>query len=624
MFRSAHALGIATVAVFSDADQDAPFVGEADQAVRIGEGPAGRSYLSIDAILAAAAETFADAVHPGYGFLAENAEFARRCADAGLTFVGPPVHAIAAMGDKVLARRRMVEAGVPVVPGYEGEDDSDAELAVAAERLGVPLLVKAVAGGGGRGMRTVASLGELPTALASARSEAQAAFGNGALFLERKLLGGRHIEIQVIADQHGNVAHLGERECSVQRRHQKVIEEAPSPAVDAELRARMGAAAVAAARAIDYVGAGTVEFLLTDGGEFFFLEMNTRLQVEHPVTELVTGHDLVELQLRAAAGERLALTGVMAGHAIEARIYAEDPYAGYVPQIGPIAVWRPASGEGVRVDDGVQTGQTITPFYDAMIAKVIAWGPDRETARRRLIRAVRRSVLLGPTTNRSFLAALLSDPMFIAGDVRTDTLDGRGAPGEAPQPDAPLWALAAVLRSGAGTWNSRGEARWSVTLRCGELEHAIALAWEGGRSLRATIGDRAMDVEVLRREGHDVLAEVDGVRRRYTVADQGPDAVAIDDDGHAFRFSEPSALGARADAVGGDDVRTPMGGRVVQVLVVAGDAVTRGHGVAIVEAMKMEHRVAAPRDGTIATVRVAPEDQVDAGQILATLERDDE
>lgn len=628
IFRTARQLGIATVAVFSDADADAPFVADADEAVRLGPGPASESYLLIDAVIAAAKKTGADAIHPGYGFVAENADFARRCQHEGIVFVGPSPEAIAAMGDKVVAKRAMIDAGVPVVPGYQGQDTTDERLIAEASRVGVPLLVKAVAGGGGRGMRAVTELADVAAALQSARAEAAAAFGNGSLFLERRITGARHIEIQVIADRHGNVHHLGERECSVQRRHQKVIEEAPSPAVDAALRAQMGQAAVDAAKAIDYVGAGTVEFLLDDAGEFFFLEMNTRLQVEHPVTEMVYGVDLVALQIAAAEGRRIEQVNQrIDGHAIEARIYSEDPAAGYMPSLGPIALWRPAAREHVRVDHGIATGQSITPFYDAMVAKVVAWGPDRDTARRRLAAAVADSVLLGPTSNRAQLMQLLRDQAFVDGRFFTDTLDKRTDPGGGAEPSVQLWALAAVLRSvGADshTWCSTGAAHWNVLLQSGSSTRSVTLRAVGTQTIEATVPPDAaqggtVQIRLVSAQGCSLVAEVEGVRRRYTWVAIDDDGLAIDAAGLAFRWREPSPTAAKAEAAGGDDVKAPMEGRVVAVKVKPGDPVERGQVVALVEAMKMEHRVLAPRDGTIDTVGVKPDDHVAGGRIMATL-----
>ncbi|HEY7800611.1 MAG TPA: acetyl-CoA carboxylase biotin carboxylase subunit, partial [Hyphomonadaceae bacterium] len=403
IMRTARRMGLRTVAVYSDADANAPHVKFADDAVRIGPGPVGESYLSIENIIAAAKSSGATAIHPGYGFLSENAKFAKAVEKAGLTFVGPPPAAIDAMGDKARAKRKMIESGVPCVPGYEGEDQSAKAFANAAAKVGYPVMIKAAAGGGGRGMRIVEKAGDLETALKTARSEAQNAFGNGDLILEKAIVRPRHVEIQVFADSHGAVIHLGERDCSVQRRHQKVIEEAPCPVMTPDLRERMGAAAVEAARAVDYVGAGTVEFLLDESDAFYFLEMNTRLQVEHPVTEMVTGIDLVALQLRVARGEALGIAQhdvTLNGHAIEVRLYAEDPEAGFLPSSGHVHLFHAPTDEGVRVDAGVETAGDVSAFYDPMLAKIVAHGATRDEARRRLISALSSTAVFGPRTNR--------------------------------------------------------------------------------------------------------------------------------------------------------------------------------------------------------------------------------
>ncbi|MFY0534783.1 acetyl-CoA carboxylase biotin carboxylase subunit [Nannocystis pusilla] len=470
IIRTAHALGYRTVAVYSDADAGAPHVGLADRAVRIGPPPVRESYLNVAALIAAAKQAGADAVHPGYGFLSENDGFAQAVLDAGLVFIGPSPAAIRAMGNKAAAKRAMIAAGVPCIPGFQDSSEagqSAGRLAAEAERIGLPLLIKAAAGGGGRGMRMVRDWDGLPAALASARSEAESAFGSGELILERAITSGRHVEIQVFGDSHGHAIHLGERDCSVQRRHQKVVEESPSPAVSPALRAEMGAAAVLAARSIDYVGAGTVEFMLDADGKFYFLEMNTRLQVEHPVTELVTGLDLVAWQLRVAAGEPLPLTQEqieLRGHAIEVRLYAEDPYAGYLPQAGEVVAWQPASGDGVRVDHGLHRQQTVSPFYDPMIAKVITYGRTRDEARRRLVSALGRSVLLGLPNNKRFLADILEHPVFAAGGATTRFLDEHLPAPARPEPDARAWAIAATIwtlghvRGDYSPWRSAGRA----------------------------------------------------------------------------------------------------------------------------------------------------------------------
>ncbi len=425
VIRSARALGYETVAVYSEADANAPHVRMADLAVPIGPAPAAQSYLSIDRLVEAARVAKADALHPGYGFLSENADFAAACRDAGLVFIGPPPEAIRSMGNKAEAKRLLGAAGLPCLPGYHEADQSDGRLARAAETIGFPVMVKAAAGGGGRGMRLVASAAELPAALAAARAEALNAFGSDELILEKAVEHARHIEIQIFADGHGNVIHLGERDCSIQRRHQKLIEEAPSPAVTAGLREAMGQAAVAAARAIHYVGAGTVEFLLDADGAFYFLEMNTRLQVEHAVTEAITGQDLVAWQIRVAAGERLPLVQAevaFAGYAIEARLCAEDVPGDFLPQSGAVLAWQPPEGPGIRVDHGLAAGLAVTPYYDSMLAKIIAFGTDREEARRRLIAALERCLLLGIATNRALLIDCLDHPEFVAGKATTSFL----------------------------------------------------------------------------------------------------------------------------------------------------------------------------------------------------------
>ncbi|HCH61177.1 MAG TPA: hypothetical protein DFR83_00135, partial [Deltaproteobacteria bacterium] len=446
VMRTAKALGLRTVAVFSDADADAPHVAMADVAVRIGPAAVAESYLDPARILAAAEATGAEAIHPGYGFLSENADFAAAVADAGLVWVGPPASAIAAMGDKAAAKERMRAAGVPVVPGFEGDDPTDEQLIEAAASVGYPLLVKATAGGGGRGMRIVRRPDDLSDALRSARAEAGAAFGSGRLLLERLVEGARHVEVQVFADTWGNTIHLGERDCSVQRRNQKVVEEAPSPAVDAALRGQMGQAACDAAAAVGYVGAGTVELLLGPDGAFYFLEMNTRLQVEHPVTEMVTGLDLVELQLRVALGEPLGTSQSdvhLSGHSIEVRLYAEDPSQGYLPQPGPYAAWVPPAA--IRVDHGLSASGTISAHYDPMVAKLIATGPDRNTARRKLLRALEDTVFFGGATNRDLLLRILVDADFVEGAVHTRWLDGRPELAEAVEAHPLSRVLAAAV-----------------------------------------------------------------------------------------------------------------------------------------------------------------------------------
>ncbi|MFT5223697.1 MAG: acetyl-CoA/propionyl-CoA carboxylase biotin carboxyl carrier protein, partial [Glaciecola sp.] len=480
VFATCRRLGIATVAVYSDADQDAPHVADADEAVRLGPPPAAESYLDSELVLAAAIATGADAIHPGYGFLSENADFARACAEAGITFIGPNVEAIAVMGDKGESKRLLEPAGVPMVPGVHSPGLTDDDLIAAAATVGFPALVKAVAGGGGKGMRTVASLEDLPEAIGAARREAAKAFGDDTLIMERYITRSRHVEVQVFGDAHGNVIHLFERECSVQRRHQKVVEETPSTAVDADLRARMGAAAVKAAQAVNYQGAGTVEFLLTDTGEFFFLEMNTRLQVEHPVTEAITGLDLVEMQLRVAAGEPLGLTQdqiTSSGHAIEVRVYAEDPAAGFLPQLGTVARFEVPLDDDVRVDTGVEDGSEVSRFYDPMLAKIIVHGPDRATSLARMSEVLAGTAVLGVATNVDHLRAIVEHPAFLAGDVTTSFLDDHLP--DFTRPDLPAEVLLAAAAAVApptdddvwgslGPWRIAGVGGWPLRFADGE------------------------------------------------------------------------------------------------------------------------------------------------------------
>ncbi len=532
VMRTASDMGYRTAAVYSEADADALHVRCADVAACIGPAEPRASYLNCAAIVAAAKQMGADAVHPGYGFLSENADFALACAEAGLTFIGPPPAAIAAMGNKAAAKRRMLEAGVPCVPGYQGADQSEATLTHEAERIGFPVMVKAAAGGGGRGMRLVAAKRDLAAALAGARAEAENAFGSGELLLEQAVVDGRHVEIQVLADTHGNVIHLGERDCSVQRRHQKVLEEAPSPAVGPELRASMGAAAVAVAKAIGYTNAGTVEFLLGSDGAFYFLEMNTRLQVEHAVTEMVTGLDLVALQIRIAAGEPLPISqgdSSIAGHAIEARLYAEAPHRGFLPQPGQLAVWRPPGGHGLRVDHGLNPSQAISSYYDPMLAKIIAVGASREEARRRLVQALEQTVALGTGTNRAFLIDALSHPEFVAGRATTQFVPKHFAKVPAPSADAAalgvaaaLWFEASARQHGhdpARAWSSSGALAWPLRLQADGRAVVCSVAVLGPRRYRVEIdGGRHRDRsgKRLRRAGalHDRRA---GAQCRYCV-----------------------------------------------------------------------------------------------------------
>jgi geranyl-CoA carboxylase alpha subunit len=599
VMRTAKVMGYRTVAVYSDADKDAPHVAFADEAVRIGPPPVGESYLNIDRILEAAHKSGADAVHPGYGFLSENEAFATACGKAGLVFIGPPPAAIAAMGNKAAAKRRMIDAGVPCVPGYQGADQSDNSLQNEARKIGLPVMVKAAAGGGGRGMRLVERDGDLGEAIRMARAEAAGAFGSGELILERAVIDARHVEIQVFADNHGSVIHLGERDCSVQRRHQKVIEEAPSPAVDADLRHRMGAAAVAAARTIGYRGAGTVEFLLGSDGAFYFLEMNTRLQVEHPVTEAITGLDLVEWQLRVTRGEPLPLKQDqvrLAGHAIEVRLYAEDAYAGFLPQTGRVDIWRPAAGPGLRIDHGVKDGLAISPFYDPMIAKVIAHGATREEARARLVRALHDTVVLGPTTNRHFLIRLLEHPEFAAGKATTAFIGKHAFPSPAVRDRH--WLLAASL-----LWRQSAE-RYPANLR----------GWRNSNPEPSPI-----KLAVGKTERTIPLTPADVSPETPPFCIDGTDIV-VDLDAHTVRFQDRTYLAPTSAAEGSDGkLRAPMDGRIVAINVAAGDKVTRGQTLVVLEAMKIQHQLKAALDAEVESVAVREGQQVSNRTVLVTM-----
>ncbi len=641
IIRTARALGYRTIAVFSDADRAAPHVRLADDAVRIGPAPAGDSYLVGEKIIAAAKASGAGAIHPGYGFLSENADFAEACAKAGLVFIGPSPEAIAAMGNKAEAKRRMIAAGVPCVPGYEGEDQSDSTFAAEAARIGYPVMVKAAAGGGGRGMRLVAHADDLPKSLATARSEAENAFGSGELILEKAILRPRHVEVQVFADDHGTTIHMGERDCSVQRRHQKVIEEAPCPVMTPELRDRMGAAAVEAARAVDYRGAGTVEFLLDGNGAFFFLEMNTRLQVEHPVTEMVTGLDLVALQIGIAQGEPLGLSQddiVLDGHAIEARLYAEDPALDFLPQTGRVALWQPATGEKVRVDSGVETGQEVTPFYDPMVAKVIAFGPTREIARQRLVAALKGTVLFGLRSNAEFLVDVLEKPTFAAGEATTAFIDEEFSGGvAAPAPDFEETAIAAVmhyraLRDAAAAkaigvppqlveWSSGEAVAAPFDYACGEARRAVSVLPLGRERYRVAGNGSEAEISIGSVAAGGTIAEIGGRRRAVAAMVAAPGTIDIAINGRTWRMRNMVGLGAETEAaVGGGRVTAPMHGVVIDVFVQPGNAVEPGVRLLVLEAMKMQHEITASIGGTVKRIACAPGTQVAADDLLVEIE----
>jgi len=617
IIRSIHDLGYESVAVYSDADVAAPFVALADRAVPLGEAQASRSYLDGRKIIAAARASGADAIHPGYGFLSENADFAAQCREAGLQFIGPLSDSIRAMGDKREAKQKMLDAGVPCIPGHLGDSEDEAAISAAASRIGFPVIIKAAAGGGGRGMRVVRSIEELAANLKAARSEALNAFGDATVYLERLVEGGRHIEIQIAADEYGNTIHLGERDCSIQRRFQKVIEEAPSPFVDADLRARMGAAAVAAARAVNYVGIGTVEFLVDADRNFYFIEMNTRLQVEHPVTELVTGIDLVELQLRIAAGDELPLEQAavaFSGHAIEARLYAEDAENDYLPQTGRILHWVPTEGPGIRIDSGIAEGNVLTPYYDAMIAKVIAHGDDRESARRRLASALRRSPLLGFSTNRSLLLGICADAEFIAGRATTDFLrSARFAPSDDSRH---LLRIVAALLHGwpqgydLARWIKGGRADWA--LETGGVLIRIVRGFDG--EVTAITPNGTVRVKPLAISAARLRCLIDGVVYNFTFV-RTPDVIEVDLEGQRLRvdrlrrYDDAANVNAAAGAV-----HSPMNGQVIKLEVKEGDRVKRGDALLVIEAMKMEMSIVAPADGIVGALSVRVGDHVNARQ----------
>ena len=640
VIRTLREMGIRSVAVFSDADAGARHVAEADIAVGIGPAPARQSYLNIDAVIAAAKRTGAQAVHPGYGFLSENAQFAAALQAAGIVFIGPPAAAIQTMGDKIAAKAAVSAFGVPVVPGVSRPGLTDDDLIAGADDVGYPVLVKPSAGGGGKGMRVVREPSELPVALVSARREAASAFGDDTLFLERFVLNPRHIEVQVLADGYGNVVHLGERECSLQRRHQKVIEEAPSPLLDPATRARIGAAACDTARSVDYTGAGTVEFIVSADrpDEFFFMEMNTRLQVEHPVTEMVTGIDLVELQVRIAAGEKLPIGQddiTMRGHAIEARVYAEDPARGFLPTGGDVLDLAEPEGPGVRVDSGLAPGMVVGSEYDPMLAKVIAHAGDRPAALRALDRALADTAVLGVTTNIDFVRFLLADPDVAAGRLDTGLLDRRtpdSVPAQhgddeliaaaaykwlrgRPAPGGDLWEVPSGWRLGE-------QAPTTFRLHAGErTDHVYLFGNPSAATARVEDGESQSLTASL--DGDRLIVALDGLRTEYLVATQdsgGTGQIWLSGGGRTAMIEEVREAPVRPDDEhsGDAELTSPMPGSVVAVGVQDGQRVDTGDVVVTVEAMKMEHALSAPVDGVVELL-VAVGDQVKVGQPLARI-----
>ncbi|MCQ6256770.1 acetyl/propionyl/methylcrotonyl-CoA carboxylase subunit alpha [Pseudomonas sp. Q11] len=633
--RTAQALGYRTVAVFSEADAAALHVRMADEAVLIGAAPVQQSYLNQPAILDAARRTGADAIHPGYGFLSENAGFARACEEAGIVFIGPSPDAIDLMGSKRRAKIAMIAAGVPCIAGYQGSDQDDNTLRLEAERIGYPLMIKASAGGGGRGMRLVWRAEDLLEQLRTARSEALHGFGNDELILEQALINPRHVEIQVFGDHHGNLVHLGERDCSIQRRHQKIIEEAPCPVMTANLRQAMGDAALKAGRAVNYVGAGTVEFLLAPDGGFYFLEMNTRLQVEHPVTEMITGLDLVAWQLDVAAGLPLPLRQdqiQLNGHAIQARLYAEDPTEDFLPQTGRLIGWEPPTRDSLRIDHGLLEGQTITPFYDPMLGKVIAHGATREEARRKLLRAVEDCVLLGVQSNQRLLAGLLAHSQFIDGDFGTGFIKQHCADHPALQIHAPSAEQLAIAAASfyqamharhapdlAGWSNTNGAAR-RYRIGLGERDWTLTLAVESGGTLRIQIAERVIELMLLDVDQCGATLMIDGIRQHHAWRREGNDLWLFTRPGGLHLQDRTQApITAKASASDGT-LKAPMDGAIVEVLVSEGTAVRQGQLLMVLEAMKMEHPLKAGIDGVISRLQVKQGDQVKNRQVLLQVE----
>lgn len=635
IMRTASRLGYRTVAVHSDVDAQAPHAQMADVSVEIGPAPAAQSYLDIERIIAAAHETGADAIHPGYGFLSENAEFAKRCAEEDIVFVGPKPRSIDLMGNKAAAKRLMIDADVPCVPGYQGEDQSDETLIREATAVGFPLMIKAAAGGGGKGMRLIHSVDHLEAGLLAARSEARNSFGSGELILERAIINPRHIEIQVFGDQAGDIIHMGERDCSVQRRHQKILEESPSPIMTPDLRERMGQAAVAAARTVDYQGAGTVEFLLGADGEFYFLEMNTRLQVEHPVTEEVTGLDLVELQLRVAQGLPLGISQeqiALSGHAIEARLYAEDAANDFMPATGKIEIWVAPEGDGIRCDDGLKTGLEVSPHYDPMLAKIIGIGPDREAARLNLIKALNQTVLIGPKVNRDFLVRSLERPAFIAGKATTSFISEEFAEGFAELiPTLEQIAVGAVLLFGAQRKAARQQAltipeellNWSsgpplVTNYLLAGKKVSVTPKENG--YRVVVDEDVIALADVSEDSHSARFRIGNVLGRATFLAHPSSINLIFEDGE-FDFHDGYADSAEGSSAGGDGmIEAPMHGTVIEILVEPNQQVDHGQRLAVMEAMKMQHDIIAPAAGRVTAIHCSVAAQVAANSLMIELD----
>ena len=642
VIRTAKNLGYRTVAVYSDADAGAPHVQLADDAVRIGPGPVGESYLVPELILQAAASSGAESIHPGYGFLSENGAFAEAVETAGLVFIGPSREAIDVMGNKAESKRRMIEAGVPCVPGYEGYDQSDQTLLTEGLKIDLPLMVKAAAGGGGRGMRLVHDQADLANAIKLARAEAKGAFGSGELILEKAIIKPRHVEIQVFADTMGNTVHLGERDCSVQRRHQKVVEEAPCPVMTPELREKMGQSAIDAAKSVNYRGAGTVEFLLDDSGFFYFLEMNTRLQVEHPVTELITGLDLVALQVKVAQGEPLGLSQAdinLEGHAIEVRLYSEDPSQDFLPTSGPVDLWAPASGVGVRVDGGISTGQAISAFYDPMVAKVIGSGPTREAARLRLISALKETVLFGTPNNKDFLIQCLKKQSFIDGAATTAFIAEEFSDAELEiQPvsfadsavagtlelcleNKEYFQRSLLVSSQLQNWTIASAMVSRKQYQFDDTTHDLSISPVNSSvdtyQVTDSAAEQSVEIQIVSMQANTAEVLLDGVKlvAQFSRLQRGQIHCSIQ--GRGAFFKDLIILdGAIDEAVGGGRVIAPMHGLLLEVLVKLGDKVTKGQTLAVLEAMKMHYEIQAEIDGTVSEVTAVAGKQVAADDVL--------
>lgn len=628
IMRSARELGYRTVSIYSDADADLPHARGGDRSVCIGEAPAARSYLNIDRIVETAKRSGANAIHPGYGFLSENADFADACARAGLVFIGPPGQAIRAMANKAEAKRLMIQHEVPCVPGYDGADQSDEALAQEAGRIGYPIMLKAVAGGGGKGMRLVKGAADFADALARARSEATRSFGNGEIMIEKAIVAPRHVEVQVFADAYGNVVHLGDRDCSIQRRHQKVIEEAPAPNLSDDLRKKMAQAAVNAARAVDYRGAGTVEFLVTSAGDFYFLEMNTRLQVEHPVTEMVTGLDLVAWQIQVAAGQPLPLRQEdisLSGHAIEARLYAEDE--AFLPQSGRIVAWRPPAGAGIRVDHGLEEGAFVSPHYDPMVAKVIGFGRDREEAARRLKFALESFVVAGLTTNRRFLVDVIAAPAFSKMQLDTGFLETNELLKTAPaaRPGHLLAIAAALIRHRSAcaypaelrNWRSRPWAAEAMLLELSNEVVSVQVDVEGADQYVIEIGGETHRVEIGDiGTGHVCHNEI----ARHVDILWVDDVLWLSEGCDSFAAREHRVLGRASEEKDETCVVAPMPGVVMTISVEIGEEVAKGQTLVTMEAMKMEHPLLARMPGKVVAVHAVAGAQVLQRQLLVEIE----